>query len=185
MRRSETAASRLISIADRVRLGRFLDACEARLTRERSELAKFRARLESAVAVASDEMPEDVTTMHAQVRMRDLKSDRTFVCTVDLPPDREVSSSMRSALSWPAVALLGAREGEELQWRGRSDTRRVRLEKVLFQPEAMEREARAQARRRRSSRARAASATRKRERTAGARWDHAHLNRNELIGKGA
>jgi hypothetical protein len=86
MRRSETAASRLISIADRVRLGRFLDACEARLTREHSELGTFRARLESAVAVASDEMPENVTTMHAQVRMRDLKSDRTFVCTVDLPP---------------------------------------------------------------------------------------------------
>lgn len=150
MRHTAATRPRLVSHADRARLRRFLDACEESLERERADLANLRARVERFVAVRAEELPDDVATLHAQVRMRDLTSGRTLACTVVLPRDADVAIERRSPLSWPGSVLLGAREGDELLWPLRSGTRQMRLERVLFQPEAVQRVIRTQARRRRT-----------------------------------
>ncbi len=130
---------KLIGYRDRARLCRFIEAWEERLTRDRKQIAKLRARMHAAVAAPSDEVPPTVVTLNTQVRVRDLDSGCTFVWTVMLPPDDEVAVTARSPFSWSGATLLGAREGDELQWESRRGPRRVRIEAVLFQPEAQRR----------------------------------------------
>lgn len=126
----------LITQSDEARYRRFLDGCEEHLAQQFGALAQARARLDSASIVASEELPRDVATMHSQVRLDDLTSGRSLVTTVMLPPASILGASERSPLSWPAVALLGAREGEELELPIRLGSRRVRVVKVLSQPQA-------------------------------------------------
>jgi regulator of nucleoside diphosphate kinase len=128
-----------IGCRDRVRLCRFIGAWEERLTRDREQIAKLRARVRASVAVPAEEVPPTVVTMNTQVRVRDLDSGHAFVWTVSLPPDDEVAVTARSPFSWSGATLLGAREGDELQWKSRRGLRRVRIEAVLFQPEAQQR----------------------------------------------
>lgn len=141
-----TSRPALISHSDRIRLRRFLAACEERLIRDREHLAQLRARLDAAVAVEPDELPEGVATMHTQVRLRDVASGRSHVSTVVLPPDADVAEQ-GSPLIWATAALIGAREGDEVQWQSGAGMRRLRVEKILYQPEAAQRQ-RAHARRR-------------------------------------
>jgi transcription elongation GreA/GreB family factor len=136
----------IISHTDKARFKRYLDACEQRLLRELDGLEKVRARVAGAATVAAQDVPDDFATMHAQVRLRDLDSGRTLVSSVVLPPEDEIPTSTRSSLSWPAVALLGAREGEEVQLPMRLGSQRVRVEKVLFRPEPAPHRARASVR---------------------------------------
>ena len=127
---------RLIGCRDRVRLCRFIEAWEERLTRDRKQVAKLRALLRTAIAAPPGEVPPTVVALNTQVRVRDLDSGRTFVWTVMLPGDGEVAVSAGSPFSWSGATLLGASEGDELQWESRRGLRRVRIEAVLFQPEA-------------------------------------------------
>jgi len=130
---------KLIDYRDRVRLCRFIEAWEARLTRDRKQIARLRARLRAAVAAPAREVPPTVVTMNTQVRVRDLDSGCAFVWTVVLPTDDEVAVTAGSPFSWSGATLLGAREGDELQWESRRGLRRVRIEAVLCQPEAPQR----------------------------------------------
>jgi len=99
----------------------------------------LRALLRVAAAAPPGEVPPTVVTMNTQVRVRDLDSGRAFVWTVILPADDEVAVTAGSPFSWCGATLLGAREGDELQWESCRGLRRVRIEAVLFQPEAQPR----------------------------------------------
>ena len=126
----------LIGFADRVRLRRFITAWEAKLTRDGEQLSRLRARLAASVAIAGHEIPNTLLTIGTQVRLRDLDRGRSFVWTVALPADEEVALTARSPLSWSGATLLGAREGDVLEWESHAGRRKVRIEAVLFQPEA-------------------------------------------------
>jgi regulator of nucleoside diphosphate kinase len=131
---SETSAR--LSCSERERLKRFVTAWENRLTVDGEHVAALRARLESASVVSAAEVPGDLVTLHSQVLVRDIESGRTFFWTVFLPADEEVATTARSPLSWSGATMLGRRSGDEFEWRSRSDSRRVRIEAVLFQPKA-------------------------------------------------
>jgi transcription elongation GreA/GreB family factor len=88
------------------------------------------------VAIDDDAQPKSLAVMYSQVRVRNLKSGRTHVQTVALPPDAEVLASRRALSSWAGPLLLGAREGDEVQWLNGGALERLRIEKVLCQPGA-------------------------------------------------
>jgi len=66
----------------------------------------------------------------------DLESgDRTAVSLVF--PDAQVDDDSRvPVLSQLGLALLGCREGDVLAWQTRDGPRRLRIESVIYQPEA-------------------------------------------------
>jgi regulator of nucleoside diphosphate kinase len=126
---------------------RLLRACEQRLATDQEYFLALRARLDTAQTIDPEDVPASVATMHAQVRLRDVASGRTHVRTVVLPGDAEIATGRRPVCAWPGPALLGAREGDEVRWRCGAAARRFRIEKILYQPEAAERELRARVRR--------------------------------------
>jgi len=121
--------------AERDRYRRFLAAAEEKLARDRQHLAKLRARWRLSRAIADGVAAKDVATLYSQVRVRDMRSGRTHVQTVVLPTDAEVFAGRRALSSWPGPMLLGAREGDEIQWVSEEVLQQLRLEEVLHQPQ--------------------------------------------------
>lgn len=120
---------------DRRRLQRYLAAWEARLARDREYLKQLRQRLQSAGVTPAASVPPTLVTLHSVLRLRELEYGRAFVWTVTLPTDQEVATAARSPVSWAGAVLLGAQEGDVVQWTARADGARVRIETVLFQPQ--------------------------------------------------
>ena len=56
--------------------------------------------------------------------------------TVVFPGAAEVNSGRISVLALMGLALLGCREGEEVEWPTPSRTRRLWIERVVYPPEA-------------------------------------------------
>lgn len=131
--RSLAVQNTMMSEAERASYRRFLAACEQRLSCERKHLERLRTRLERATRRETYEPPGDVAAMHTQVQVRDLVTGRTQVETVVLPPEDEVRTARRALHSWTGPLLLGAREGDEIEWCYGRTRRRWRIEKILSQ----------------------------------------------------
>ncbi|MGH8137592.1 MAG: hypothetical protein ACREVV_05275 [Steroidobacteraceae bacterium] len=119
--------------SERARFQRFLAVADERIARDREYLAQLRTRFHLSVAIEEDALPRSLAAMYSQVRVRDLRSGRTYVQTVALPPDTEVLAGRRALSSWAAPLLLGAREGDEVQWHSGGALERLRIEKVVQQ----------------------------------------------------
>ena len=123
------ATTQVVSRADHDRLRRLIQLNEARLAREAEAFAALEESMETARIVEPDEVPADVVTLHSQVRLRETDSGRVFLIVVALPGDGRDDGSFW--LTYATAALLGAREGDDLVWRGAEGLRRARIEQVL------------------------------------------------------
>ena len=103
--------------------------------------SRLRGELEGAVVVKSTEIPSDVVTMNSRVRLRDLDSGDSVTFSLVYP-----SSAPRSRTGAPELtvsvlapigaAVLGYRAGDTVAWEGPAGVRRLKVEDVLYQPEA-------------------------------------------------
>ena len=87
------------------------------------EVNLLRRELARARIVASREVSARVVTMNSQVVLRDVDSGREFTCRL-------------SVLAPVGTAILGYREGNVIEWEVPAGTRHIRIEKILYQPEA-------------------------------------------------
>jgi regulator of nucleoside diphosphate kinase len=74
--------------------------------------------------------------MQSRVRVRDLGSGQDTVYTLVFPREADVNAGRLSVLAPIGTALLGYRQGDEIEWPVPGGLRRLKVMKVLFQPEA-------------------------------------------------
>jgi len=86
--------------------------------------------------VEPGEVPGGVVTMHSVVAVRDLKADERETYTLVFPDDADIDQGRLSVLAPLGTALLGARAGDVVEFAAPAGTRRLKVEKVLYQPEA-------------------------------------------------
>jgi len=129
----------LVTEADMVRLHGLLAAQERGGERDQEHLQALRAELASAAVVESDEVPADVVTMHSRVGVCDLERDTHTSYTLVPPTEADALAGRLSVLAPLGTALLGRRAGEEIVVRSPAGERRLRLEGILYQPEAARR----------------------------------------------
>ena len=98
--------------------------------RDHEHLLDLRDELEQAQVVRDDEMPADVVTLQSQVRVRDRETGMVSNYTVVLPAQADVSTGQVSVLAPLGTALLGYREGDELEWQMPGGVRRLWIERV-------------------------------------------------------
>lgn len=104
--------------------------------KDRSYLAKLEEELEWAQVVPPHEIPGDVVTMNSQARVKDLDSNQEMVFTLVFPADADYEGGKLSVLAPVGTALLGYRAGETVAWEVPGGVRRLKIEQVLYQPEA-------------------------------------------------
>ena len=99
-------------------------------------LVNLKEELERGKVVARTDVPKGVVTMHSRVRVRDLEEGESVTYTVVYPDDADIKSGKVSILAPLGTALLGARVGQIVEFEAPAGARRLKVERVLYQPES-------------------------------------------------
>jgi regulator of nucleoside diphosphate kinase len=103
----------------------------------------LRAELERAIVVAPAAIPSSVVTMYSQVRYLDESAGMCRQIQIVYPEDADVEEGKISVLTPVGAALLGLALGQAIDWEfPDAQTRRLRVEEILYQPESGPREVR-------------------------------------------
>jgi regulator of nucleoside diphosphate kinase len=121
---------------DLKRLSNLLGGTRSWNKKDRGCLTKLEKELEWAQEVTSQDIPGDVVTMNSQARVKDLDSKEEMVFTLVFPADADYERGKVSVLAPIGTALLGYRAGETIEWEVPGGVRRLKIEQVLYQPEA-------------------------------------------------
>ena len=86
--------------------------------------------------VDPEEVPNDVITMNSRADLLDLESGETLTFTLVFPADANVEEGRISVLAPIGAGMLGYRVEDEFEWNVPAGTRRMRVMRVDYQPEA-------------------------------------------------
>jgi regulator of nucleoside diphosphate kinase len=125
-----------VTALDVERLRKLLDGVRLWSSRDREHLQELEAELDRARVVASRDVPGDVVTMNSEVLVKDLDSKKEMTLTLVFPSEADLEQGKISILAPIGTALLGYRVGDTIEWKVPGRVRRLRVEKVLYQPEA-------------------------------------------------
>lgn len=92
--------------------------------------------LVSKTSVAGRAVPEDVVTMNSRVALIDPESGQEHEYSLVFPADANAAEGKISVLAPLGTALLGASRGQTVEWSAGGNLRRLRIEEILYQPEA-------------------------------------------------
>jgi regulator of nucleoside diphosphate kinase len=99
-------------------------------------LNRLEAELERAEVVDPKDIPKDVVTMRSTVRLKDLDSTKELIYSLVFPKEADVDKGKISVLAPVGTAMIGYRVGDIIEWEVPSGLRRLKVEEVLYQPEA-------------------------------------------------
>ena len=135
MAKKKKSESIYVTRFDKTRLLRMLARVDA-AAEERPELEDLEMELQRGTEVEPSEIAPDVVTMNSRVRVTDLDTGSTHLYTIVFPWDADYENGRISILSPLGTALLGYRAGDEVSWEMPRGTRRLRIEELVYQPEA-------------------------------------------------
>ena len=118
------------------RLESLVDGWWAADPRTRALLDRLREELDRARVVDSAEVEPECITLGSQVLLRDVETGQSSMHRLVLPNDASGVDGALSILSPVGISALGYREGDEFVCETPGGRRRLRVEKVLFQPES-------------------------------------------------
>jgi len=129
-----------VTSADAEKLRNLLREAIATDYRSSPYLTHLRGELDRARIVEPHQIEMDVVTMHSTVVLRDLESGETSTWMLVFPEEADLETGKLSVLAPIGTAVLGYRAGDMFTWDTPSGACSMRVEKVLFQPEAASRE---------------------------------------------
>ena len=121
---------------DLERLRKLLAGTRLWSSRDREHLERLDEELGRAHVVSATDIPPGVVTMNTRLRLRDLDSGKDMSFTLVFPSDADVEQGKISVLAPLGTAVLGFRRGDAFEWRMPGRVRRLKVEEVLYQPEA-------------------------------------------------
>ena len=102
----------------------------------RDDLRGLQAELEHARLVTPAGVPPDVVTMNSKARLRDLDTGEEMIFTLAFPGNASIEHDRISVVAPIGTAMLGHRVGDEFEWEVPAGSVRLRVEEMLYQPEA-------------------------------------------------
>jgi regulator of nucleoside diphosphate kinase len=101
-----------------------------------SYLQLLSAELARAIIVNAREIPPDVITMNSQASLVDMDTGEEMLYTLVFPENANAIEDKISVLAPIGTAMLGYRVGDDFEWDTPGGKRKIRVEKVIYQPEA-------------------------------------------------
>ena len=130
----------VVTRADGRRLRRMIRSLRSKLRTlgdpYESYLGALERRLARMPVVPEAEVNDEVVTMNSKVCVREMDTGRRHALTLVYDSDADEFGGRVSVLAPLGAAILGTRVGDVLHWRSRRGTRPLRIERILFQPEA-------------------------------------------------
>jgi regulator of nucleoside diphosphate kinase len=94
------------------------------------------AGLRKASVVPAEAIPPDRVTMRSRVLLRDLATGNFESFTLVYPEEADIDNGRLSVLTPLGSALIGARRGATIRVHAAAGVRRIKIEKILYQPES-------------------------------------------------
>jgi len=121
---------------DKSRLEELIAVAEEFGGHDRKDLESLAEELEKAEVVSPKNVPADVVTMNSKVVLRDLDTSEEMTYTLVFPRDANIDAGAISVLAPVGTAILGYAKGDVVEWPVPSGVRRIRIEEIVYQPEA-------------------------------------------------
>ncbi len=102
----------------------------------RKQFQSLDAELKAAHVVESKKVPANVVTMNSRLVYRDIEEDSSSEVTLVFPEEANLAQGKMSVFSPIGTALLGYAVGDEIEWTVPAGTRKLKIEELLYQPEA-------------------------------------------------
>jgi regulator of nucleoside diphosphate kinase len=135
-KKSQRTTSIYITEPDYQRLSGLIETTRERNGVDREYLNKLEVELDRAVIVDPKEIPADVITMRSKVRLKDLVTGEANNYSLVFPTEADLSEGKISILAPIGTAILGYKLGDTIEWPVPSGLRRIRVDELLYQPEA-------------------------------------------------
>ena len=135
MRPTEDKRTIYITEFDLERLSALLKAANPNSV-DKVHLQELAEELDQAEVVSPTEIPNDVITMNSQIRLKDLDSGEETIYTLVFPHSADIQRQKISVLAPIGTALIGYRVGDVIEWNVPAGLKRLRVEEILYQPEA-------------------------------------------------
>lgn len=103
---------------------------------ERIYLKMLAEELLRAEIVDPLKIPRDVVTMNSLVKFRDMDNREIYMYSIVYPANADYEKGRISVLAPIGMALLGYRVGDLVEWPVPAGMRRLKIEEILYQPEA-------------------------------------------------
>ena len=123
-----------INELDHKRLMRLIEDALNGVTEQSNSLRSLQVELTRANVVNAEELPRDVVTMRSRVLI--MLDDEEKEITLVYPNEANLSTGKISILSPVGTAIIGYRVGDVVNWLTPGGLKRIRIKKVLYQPEA-------------------------------------------------
>ena len=125
----------VISGKDLERLQALVDGTRGAKRVESENLDRLEGELARAEIVEPKDVPADVVTMNSRVRLLDVERNETMEFDLVYPASADGAKGRVSILAPIGTAVLGFREGDTVTWPVPGGTRKLRIDRILFQPE--------------------------------------------------
>src|SRR5689334_24988526 len=135
VKRSKKAASIYITEPDYNRLSALIEKKRESNGIDRQYLNKLEAELDRAEIVDAKDIPANVITMRSTVRLKDLVSGEANTYSLVFPTEADFSQGKISILAPIGTAILGYKSGDTIEWVVPSGLRRLKVDKIIYQPE--------------------------------------------------
>lgn len=130
------ARSIFITEADRQKLQKVINLRREFYSENTTGIKALEDELARACILPANEIPEDVITMHSKVVLKELETGEEMTYTLVYPDDADLAAEKISVLAPVGTAILGYRAGDVVDWPVPNGVVRLRVERVLYQPEA-------------------------------------------------
>lgn len=120
-------------------LGRLKELLEVGIAfkeRDREYLESLKTELDRAHIVELTALPGDVVTMNSRVRVKDMDTGEEKNYSLVFPAEADMTRNKISILAPIGTAILGYRAGDTVDWQVPAGRRTVRIQEILYQPEA-------------------------------------------------
>lgn len=118
------------------RLTRVIKAYTPQSDFDQENIERLLYDLERATILESKDIPANIVTMNSKVYLRDVDSKQETIITLVFPQDADMAENKISVLAPVGSAVLGYKAGDTIEWTVPSRIKRLKIETVIYQPEA-------------------------------------------------
>jgi len=99
-------------------------------------LRDLEEELNRGKVVESKAIPGNVITMNSKTRIKNLDTNEEMIFRLVFPEDTDSSQDKISVLAPIGTAALGCKVGDIIEWKVPVGLARLKIEEILYQPEA-------------------------------------------------
>jgi regulator of nucleoside diphosphate kinase len=101
-----------------------------------NDIQRLVGELNRAKQADPGQIPADVITMHSIVKIKYISNDKTFTMQLVYPEEANIQENKISIFAPIAMALLGYKKGDIVNWPTPGGKIKIKIEDILYQPEA-------------------------------------------------